>query len=200
VGYAGNLGRVHDVSTIIEAIALIQQTADAAEATEDVSRKIVFLFVGDGAQRALLEREISHRQLRNVRLQPYQPREALAATLAIADVHLVSLKPELEGLVIPSKFYGIAAAGRPALFVGAPEGEIARLISETRCGFAVPSGDADRLVSRILEVATNPKLGHLMGARGRASFEQYWDKAHCLRQWEQVLCQPTPGRTRDSPN
>jgi glycosyltransferase involved in cell wall biosynthesis len=89
--------------------------------------------------------------------------------------------------VVPSKFYGIAAAGRPALFIGAPDGEIARQIEEARCGFTVRSGDAEGLVTQIIEVAKNPELGRMMGARGRAAFEQHWDKAHALQRWEQVL-------------
>jgi glycosyltransferase involved in cell wall biosynthesis len=186
VAYAGNLGRAHDVSTIIEAMTVLQNSAGASEAY-DPAKNIMFLFVGGGAQRDLLEREISQRQLRNVVLQPYQSREALGATLAVGDIHLVSLKPELEGLVVPSKFYGIAAAGRPVLFIGAPDGEIARLVRDTRCGLTVQPGDAEGLVSQILKVARDPEIGRAMGARGRASFEQYWDKPRALQQWEQVL-------------
>jgi hypothetical protein len=53
---------------------------------------------------------------------------------SVADVHLVSLNPKVEGLIVPTKFYGIAAAGRPTLFIGAPDGEIGRIINDTRCG------------------------------------------------------------------
>jgi hypothetical protein len=61
--------------------------------------------------------------------------------LGVGDVHLVSLDPALGGLIVPSKFYGIAAAGRPTIFIGDEHGEIARLLEATGCGFTVPSGD-----------------------------------------------------------
>jgi glycosyltransferase involved in cell wall biosynthesis len=192
VEYAGNLGRAHDISTIIEAMARLQDMADAAVPADDGVKNVRFLFVGGGAQRQILQSEILKRQLRNVTLQPYQPREALSATLAVGNIHLVSLKPELEGLVVPSKFYGIAAAARPVLFVGAKDGEIARLVRGSQCGFAVSSGDADELVAHILEIAINPQLGRKMGERGRASFEQYWDQAHALQHWEQLLAELYP--------
>ena len=80
-----------------------------------------------GAQRARLEREVLRRRLSNVHMRPYQARERLAETLGLVDLHLVSLNPKLEGLIVPSKFYGVAAAARPTIFIGAPDGEIARL-------------------------------------------------------------------------
>jgi glycosyltransferase involved in cell wall biosynthesis len=120
-------------------------------------------------------------------MYPYQPRERLAETLGVADVHLVSLNPKLEGLVVPSKFYGIAAAGRPAIFIGARDGEIARLIHETGCGFTVAPGDGQALMDRILQLAATAKLCTSMGDRARASFEQYWNRDRAIKQWQGVL-------------
>ena len=116
VGYAGNLGRAHDVDTVLAAMTLLQQRAK--KSPSDLAAKVMFVFVGGGAQRARLEREALKRGLSNFRLRPYQPKERLGETLAVADVHLVSLNPNLEGLIVPSKFYGIAAAGRPTIFIG----------------------------------------------------------------------------------
>ena len=80
VGYAGNLGRAHDTATILDAMTLLQQQAVASRA-DAVARKITFVFVGGGAQRARLERQVLQQRLPNVRLYPYQPRERLAETL-----------------------------------------------------------------------------------------------------------------------
>jgi glycosyltransferase involved in cell wall biosynthesis len=186
VGYAGNLGRAHDIATIIEAMTLLQQRAIHSPG-DDVARQIAFLFVGSGARRAELEGEVLKRRLGNVRLRPYQPSELLAETLGVADVHLVSLNPALEGLIVPSKFYGIAAAGRPTLFIGAPDGEIARLIDKFGCGFTVAPGDSKALMDRILQLANHPELCAGMGACARAAFEKRWDKERALHQWEAVL-------------
>ena len=134
-----------------------------------------------------LEREVLKRGLTNVRLHPYQPRERLAETLGSADVHLVSLNPKLEGLIVPSKFYGIAAAGRPTLFIGAANGEIARLIEEFECGFTINPGDGKGLADRILQLAQDPQLCAALGARARTAFEKHWDKSRAVEKWDEVL-------------
>ena len=182
VGYAGNLGRVHDVDTIIEAMKRA-----AGLPADDVARRITFLFVGGGVGRAGLERQVLQRRLPNVRLYPYQPQEVLAETLNAADLHLVSLNPALEGLIVPSKFYGIAAAGRPMVFIGAADGEIARLIEEIGCGFTVAPGDGQALLDRIRQMARDPELCESMGARARAAFVKRWDKEQAVAQWAVLL-------------
>jgi len=186
VAYAGNFGRAHDFETIIQTMTLLQQQAELAPA-DDMTRRIVFLLIGGGAQREKLQREIAVRKLNNVRLHPYQPRELLAEVLGAADIHLLSLRPELEGLIVPSKFYGITAAARPAIFIGSTKGEIARLVEETKCGITVESGDSEGLLSGIVDLAKNPALMRSMGARGRLAFEEQWDKRHALAKWQAVI-------------
>jgi glycosyltransferase involved in cell wall biosynthesis len=186
IAYAGNLGRAHDIDTLIEAMTILHKRATNSPA-QDIAHQILFIFVGGGAQRARLEREVLQRRLTNVRLHPYQPRERLSETLGVADLHLVSLNPKLEGLVVPSKFYSIAAAGRPTLFIGAPDGEIARLITDANCGVTVRPGDAEALVDHIVQLAEDPQLCTDMGARARAAFEEHWSKDRAVEQWEDVL-------------
>ena len=147
----------------------------------------MFVFVGGGALRPKLEQEALKRKLSNFRMRPYQPKDRLGETLALADVHLVSLNPALEGLIVPSKFYGIAAAGRPTIFIGAKDGEVARLVEESGSGFTVPAGDGEELVNRILELARDQDLCATLGARARVAFERQWDKAQALAKWEALL-------------
>jgi glycosyltransferase involved in cell wall biosynthesis len=186
VGYAGNLGRAHDTATILDAMTLLQQQAVGSRA-DAVAQKITFVFVGGGAQRARLERQVLQQRLPNVRLFPYQPRDLLAETLGVADLHLVSLNPALEGLIVPSKFYGIAAAGRPIIFIGAADGEIARLIEEIVCGFTVAPGNGQVLLDRILQLASDPELCESMGARARTAFAERWDRKRAVAEWAALL-------------
>ena len=88
---------------------------------------------------------------------------------------------------MPSKFYGIAAAGRPTIFVGSPLGEIARTLAHYRCGYTVSPGDGEALADRILELASNRALCLDMGARAREAFEAHWDKNQALAKWQEVL-------------
>jgi glycosyltransferase involved in cell wall biosynthesis len=126
-------------------------------------------------------------KLSNVTFRPYQPRDQLGKSLNVPDVHLVSMRPELEGLMLPSKIYGIAAAGRPAVFIGDPEGEIARLLKEEQCGYSVAQGDSATLVKQLQVLANDASLCQRMGRNARAMFERRFDKPIALKAWRELL-------------
>jgi colanic acid biosynthesis glycosyl transferase WcaI len=176
VGYSGNMGRAHDFEAILGACAALRERADVA-----------FVFIGGGPQRRRIEDEIALRSLRNVQLRPYQPRESLSQSLGAVDVHLVTLRPSMEGLVLPSKFYGIAAAGRPTIAIGDPDGEIARIVSIERCGTVVSAGDVAGLVAAIDAMARDPEATARMGARARAAFERRFDMPLALGRWDALI-------------
>lgn len=162
-GYSGNLGRAHEVETMLAAMRMLPD--------------VRFVITGGGAQRARLEREAPA----NVEFRPYAPRQRLSESLSSADVHLVSLQPALEGLIVPSKFYGILAVGRPVIFIGAKDGELARLIDQHRLGSVVAPGDAEGLVNAIRTI--DPE----MGRRGRALYLERFAPEHAFAAWERVL-------------
>ena len=178
VGYSGNMGRVHEFETALGA-------AEALKADDGV----VFLFIGGGAQRRWLEDEASRRGLTNVRFQPYQPSEGLAKSLSAPDVHLVSQRPEVEGFVVPSKFYGISAAGRPSIFVGSTQGEIAKVINESGCGLVVRAGDVQGLVAAIIRLKNEPELCRTYGENARRVFDEKFARRIALDAWSKVLAQ-----------
>lgn len=198
VGYSGNLGRAHEYKTLLQAISVLEARpmpaasgnggrAEKASGDEEGSARIVWLFIGGGAQYEGFKHEVQARGLTSVMFQPYQPRERLAESLSAADVHLVSLRPELEGLIVPSKFYGIAAAGRPTIFIGDEAGEIARILARHRCGLSVPQGSGAALAEVVRELADNPDLCAQMGSRARALLEAAFDKAVAVGQWRTLL-------------
>jgi colanic acid biosynthesis glycosyl transferase WcaI len=178
VGYSGNLGRAHEFATLVGAIADVERSQ---------SDDIRWLMIGGGALQEAFAAEIAKRGLRSVVVQPYQPRERLADSLSAADVHLVSLRPEMEGLIVPSKIYGILAAGRPAVFIGDPDGEVARLIRRLDCGVTVREGDPAALAEAVRRLAANPQLAVAMGARARAAFERAHDLEAAVRAWDALL-------------
>jgi glycosyltransferase involved in cell wall biosynthesis len=142
VGYSGNLGRAHNYQAMLGAIEKLQHRSD-----------LVFLFIGGGAGMDVLKHEVGARGLQNVLFKPYQPLERLSQSLSVADIHLITLEPALEGLIVPSKFYGVMAVGRPICYIGDRNGEIARLIDRYRLG-AVTEGSSE-LVFAIVEMAQN---------------------------------------------
>ncbi len=176
VGYSGNLGRAHEFDTILEA-------ATAMRAEQDV----VFLMIGGGVKMQQLKQAVAERKLGNFVFQPYQPRELLADSLSAADVHLTSLLPSLEGLIVPSKFYGILAAGRPSIVIGDVAGELASVVRREGCGHAVAMGDADALISEIWRLKLEPDYRHNLGARARSVFLQRYTADRAAQQWLQVL-------------
>jgi glycosyltransferase involved in cell wall biosynthesis len=174
--YSGNMGQVHEFETMLGAA---ERLANRHE--------IVFLFIGGGFHRGWIEHEARTRNLSNVRFKPYQPRDQLSRSLGVADVHLTSLLPSMEGLIVPSKIYGILAAGRPTLHVGAPDGEIAAILESAKAGFTVPPGDSALLAQRILEFASDPALGTALGLNARRAFESSYNQRIAYSHWARVL-------------
>lgn len=176
IGYSGNFGRVHDFSTVLDAAARLRNRSD-----------VRFLFIGDGAQRTWIEQRIAALQLSNVVLKPYQPLDRLPLSLSAPDLHLVSLKAELEGLVMPSKLYAVLAAGRGVLFVGDTQGETARVISAAGCGRVFAPGAAADLSTTIKELADDrPKVAEI-GARARALWSCRFKRSQALSAWQALL-------------
>lgn len=169
VGYSGNLGRAHDVDTVLGAIRMLPD--------------VRFVFTGGGAR---LE-AIRNAGATNVELRPYVAREQLSESLSSVDAHLVSLQASLEGLIVPSKFYGALAVARPVLFVGARDGELARIIDEHRCGVVIEPGDAEGLARAIQHLAANREEAEAMGRRGRVLYLSRFAPAHAFAAWERVL-------------
>jgi glycosyltransferase involved in cell wall biosynthesis len=111
----------------------------------------------------------------------------LAWSLSVPDVHLVCLKPDLEGLIVPSKFYGICAAGRPSLFVGDPDGEIARALRRGECGHSVATGDAAALAACVEALRADADACRAMGERARGLFEKSFDRRSRVLEWRSLF-------------
>ncbi len=176
VGYSGNMGHAHEFETILNAAQDLSYAED-----------IIFLFIGSGVKQAWIMREVSERGLKNVVFKPYQPRDQLALSLCVPDVHLITLQPSLEGLIVPSKFYGIAAAGRPTIFIGSKNGEIPRILLEAQCGISIENGQAEEASRVIRELADHNESCLGMGRRARALFDQRFDMRHAMQAWEAVI-------------
>lgn len=176
VGYSGNLGRAHDHMTLL----------GAAEALHGDDR-FVFLMVGGGVNMDALRAATLNRGLGNVRFLPYQSRDTLSDSLAAADVHLVSLRPELEGLIVPSKLYGILAAARPVIFIGDAAGEVAQVIHDAACGVTVASGDSAALTVVLQGLALDPQHCAAMGARAADLSMREFLAANAVVRWADAL-------------
>ena len=172
VCYSGNLGRAHEFDTML----------DAAEALKE-DPTFIFLIIGSGAKMEALKRGVATRALGNFRFLPYQPRGALEDSLAAGDVHIVSLLPALEGLIVPSKLYGILAAGRPLIFIGDTGGDIGRVIERTQCGRLVSVGDSTALEHTLRNLQGERESLARIGARARQLLCEEYSLQRALERW-----------------
>lgn len=180
LGYSGNLGRAHDFATVLAAAERLRHDT-----------KIVFLMIGGGRRFEELSAAVKARGLdRSFRFVPYQERQLLPYSLGVADVHWVSLNPKLEGLIVPSKFYGIVAAGKPVVVIGDRAGEIAQLVQQHGCGIVIAPGDADTLVETLQKWSTAPELVSEMSRRSRAMLDSHFTRHKALERWSELLRNP----------
>ena len=175
--HAGNLGFYGAWETLIEA---------ARNLSED---GIGLVFVGDGAQRRKME--VAAAGCTNVRFLPFFPASKIASVLAAADTHVVTIKRGLEGVIVPSKMYGILAAGKPILAVAPRETDVAS-IGERR-GFAIYADpeDASAIAHTVRELSRSSETLSAMGTAARASANDY-DRVSELRKFVRIIEEARP--------
>jgi glycosyltransferase involved in cell wall biosynthesis len=183
LGYSGNLGRAHEFATVLA----------AAEQLRDEPR-VAFLMIGGGKRFAELSSAVQARGLSGAfRFVPYQARTLLSYSLGAADAHWVSLDPRLEGLMVPSKFYGIAAAGKPIVVIGDPNGELGLLVRRHDCGFAIAPGDSEALTATLRQLLKTPQTVLEMGNRARQMLDAHFTRKQGLARWRRLLDQLDAG-------
>jgi colanic acid biosynthesis glycosyl transferase WcaI len=177
IGYSGNLGRAHEIDTILATAELLREDPG-----------FIFLFIGGGHLVAELSRRVDALGLRQMfRFFPYQDRSVLRYSLGAADIHWISLRAELEGLIVPSKFYGVAAAGRPAIVVSSPSGELAQLVFDHACGMAIPPGQAVQLAMALRRLQSDSAAVTAMGQRARHMLDALFTRKNAFERWRQLF-------------
>ena len=173
--YSGNMGLAHEFVTILGIAGRLE--ADPVR----------FVFVGGGPRRDEIEGSAAALRAGTVELRPSVARADLGASLASADLHLVSLRDGMAGLLVPSKIYGILASGRPVLYVGPAAGEVYEIIREGDCGTCVLPGDVDAGVAAIRAYVAAPERGVAEGRRGRQLFEERFSRSRGIAQWTKLV-------------
>jgi lipopolysaccharide/colanic/teichoic acid biosynthesis glycosyltransferase len=170
--YSGNLGRAHAVPLLVEVLEGLR-----------ASEGLVVLIVGDGAGHAALRRAAAERGWTHLRFLPYQSDDTLNESLNVADIHLVSLDPCCEGLIMPSKLYAALAVGRPILAVGDPQGAVANLVRSFEVGHVAGELLADGTLARtIADPSAWPSQRQV-----RAVFETAFARERMLGAWGRTL-------------
>ena len=178
--YAGNMGRFHDLETLLEAAVRL-------EAREEV----VFLFIGGGAKKKRLISYASQKHLKNIQFLPYQPADDLPRTITAGDVGVVSLERGTEGLCVPSKLYTYMAGGLAILALTGPESEVADIVERHECGARASQGDVDRVVSLLELWLEDPELLEEHKSRSRQCLVDEFARGHAVRRYADLLSRAT---------
>ncbi|MBN1222757.1 MAG: glycosyltransferase family 4 protein, partial [Candidatus Aminicenantes bacterium] len=176
VSYSGNMGRFHDMETIMKAA---RELAD--------NKDICFLFIGEGQKKKWMEEYAQRWNLTNCRFRTYVPREELGLSLACADVGLVSLMPGQSGLSEPSKTFGILAAGVPVIAVVPSQSEIVRIVEEYGCGIIVDPNDVQNLAHSILRLHSAPDEVERLGRNAVRAVREKYNLKHAAMEYFSLI-------------
>lgn len=185
--YSGNMGYSSDLVTVIE----------AARKLENIP-KIHFVLIGDGVQRAGLEKKVAEWGLANVTFLPFQPRETFSEVLAAADVCLLTLNRQFTSVAAQGKTYNIMSAGRPLLAVMDQSACGADLITTEQLGTVTAPGDSAALARIINEWQTQPELLDTLGHRARRVLEERFTTEICVQQFENMFNRVIDAQTRNN--
>ncbi|QSJ15258.1 glycosyltransferase family 4 protein [Nostoc sp. UHCC 0702] len=175
--YSGNMGRCHDIDTMLEAAKELQD------------EPIHFVCIGGGAKRDELIKEVNRLGLNNFTFLPYQDKQVLPYSLTACDLSLVSVDESTEGLVVPSKLYSALASGRPVAVICSPYSYLRQLIAEADCGGTFDNGDSHSLAQFIRLLSRDPQLGERMGKAGRQYLRSHFTPKVISQQYLDVLQQ-----------
>lgn len=180
VQFSGNIGRTHDPESLLEAAERLKDRSD-----------IVFQFIGYGGKASLV-RDPSSSQHGNVAYLPRQPRDMLNGMLSAADVVVIPFVPGMLGVSVPSRMYNVMAAATPILALADPQSELAQVVREENCGWALTCGDVDGLVATLLYLATPEGKQDAVnrGLNGRAAAVRRFSLPKILGQFRDVLHGP----------
>jgi glycosyltransferase involved in cell wall biosynthesis len=174
--YSGNLGLSHDTDTILNTMRHFRQDP-----------RFLFTFAGGGVKRAEVERACVAEGIQNCRFLPYVDRDDMDGLFSQADIGLVTEHPGHIGIVVPSKLYGLMAAGRPVLFIGPRRSTADLVIRRFRCGWQTDPGDWKSVTNLLESLAVNREELRVLGARARSAFDRHYDLPHGVGKIAAVL-------------
>jgi putative colanic acid biosynthesis glycosyltransferase WcaI len=177
VMYSGNHSLASPLSTLVE----------AAVALRDDPR-FMFMFVGGGLGKRVVDEAIATHRPANIRSLPYQPLEQIKYSLSAADLHVVTLGDDMVGMIHPCKIYGAMAIGRPILFIGPRPSHVADIFDGHQIGWQMNHGDSAAVVTLLRQIAATPahELA-AMGVRARTAIRQQFSTRHLCEQFCGIL-------------
>jgi glycosyltransferase involved in cell wall biosynthesis len=178
VSYIGTMGMAHGLETIVTAATELQD--------KDTNPQIVFLMLGEGADKDRIVALARERSLNNLRFVDQQPREKIPAYINASDACLVLLKKtELFMTVIPTKMLEFMSCARPVIL--GVDGQARTILEEARGGLVIEPENSDALVNAIRHLAANPDKARELGHNGREHIVRKFSRGHTAEKYIRVL-------------
>jgi glycosyltransferase involved in cell wall biosynthesis len=176
VMHSGNIGHAQNLETLVRATTFLRDLED-----------LWVVVIGGGARYYDLVRLAERLEVDRLTSLPYQPREVLSQSLSTADLHFVGLAQGLAGFVVPSRLYGIMAAGRPVVVAAEEDSETAQVVERIGCGIVIPPSRPELLAEVIRDAYDGRYDLAAMGARGRKYVAHDADTRVALGRYRDVL-------------
>jgi glycosyltransferase involved in cell wall biosynthesis len=173
--YLGNTGVGHTFDTVLNAAEQLRGS------------NVRFLFVGGGSRWKQLEQAKRDRDLHNVILHGYVPKEQTPALMAAASAALITLRDDALGVMSPSKLHANLAMGLPVVYVGPATSNVDDAITRFDCGISLRDGQTAALVAVLIALAQDPARVSAVGARARAAFDTAYCDVRTLPQFDAVF-------------
>ncbi len=174
--YSGNIGKAHDFRLLIR----------LAEAVYMEDKSIAFCFACRGNRYQELKNALKVSRA-NIRLAPFVKESELEEHLASADIHLLSLRKGWQGIVVPSKFFGSIAMGRPVLYAGPENSDIASWIKEYGIGFLLKEDNVEEIKDRLLSLSRHSEELLTYQKRAYNAYKTFFSKNIIMEKWDKIL-------------
>ena len=171
------MGKAHDFQTIVDLARYIRN---------DTSARIVFCFACRGNRYDELVSEVTAQDT-NIRFAGFADESQLAKRLGCADIHLVSLKDEWSGIVVPSKFFGSIAMGKPVIFNGPQDSAIAQWISQYEIGWILNSDNIPQIAAQLIELQNKPQTIQQYSQKAYKMYKEHFSRKSVVARWDQLL-------------
>ena len=174
--YSGNLGAAHDFKNIL----------DLARAILYKDKAIKFAFSVRGNRVDELKTSIEDKD-ENIVFLPFANQNELEDRLSIGDIHIVSLKEQWQGIVVPSKFFGAISIGRPVIFNGPLRSSVAEIIQDKSLGYVLNKDNIDEIANEVIELANDKNKLDLLKNKSFTAYQENYSKKIIIDRWDEML-------------
>jgi colanic acid biosynthesis glycosyl transferase WcaI len=174
--YSGNIGRAHDFELFLQ----------LARSVHKIDSRIAFCFACRGNRFEELKKAIMPQDY-NIRLASFAEESELERRLNAADIHLLSLRPGWEGIVVPSKFFGSLAVGKPVIYTGPENSSIAYWIREFKVGLVLAQNNIQQIGEKLVEIASNPNVMKAWQKNAIHLYDTCFSKKRVMDKWNIIL-------------